>query len=551
MLRLHPSFVDYSLLVLYFVVVLGIGIFARRAVGTSADFLLAGRSLPAWVTGLAFVSANLGATEIIGMAANGAQYGVATVHYYWIGAVPAMVFLGIVMMPFYYRSKVRSVPEFLRRRYNDGSHVLNAGIFALAAVLIAGVNLYALSIVLQALLGLPLIWGVVLSAAVVLLYVGAGGLSSAIYGEVLQFFIIIAALLPLAIAALRSEGGWHALTQKVTQTALGPDGTHAWAGTSISPGGNPIGANWIGLVLGLGFVLSFGYWTTNFAEVQRAFSAKNISAARRTPLIAAYPKLFIPFIVVIPGLVAAVTQGLVPNEKGKPVWNDAIPALMGKLLPSGLLGLAITGLFASFMAGVAANVSSLNTVVTYDLVQAYWKKDRDDSFYLGVGRIVTVLGIVLSIFTALIASQFNNIMIYLQDLFSIFNAPIFATFIVGMFWRRTNARGGFWGLLCGVLAGALTFLLYQTGALPNGKSLAATFIQAGVAFVVDLVVSIVLSLTGPAPERDHIEGLVYGTEHAEGGLGVEDAGDRAWFRKPITLGVGALAIALVLNVVFA
>jgi SSS family solute:Na+ symporter len=551
MLRLHPSFVDYALLALYFVVVLGIGIFARRAVGTSADFLLAGRSLPAWVTGLAFVSANLGATEIIGMAANGAQYGVATVHYYWIGAVPAMVFLGIVMMPFYYRSKVRSVPEFLRRRYNDGSHVLNAGIFALAAILIAGVNLYALSIVLQALLGLPLIWGVVLSAAVVLLYVGAGGLSSAIYGEVLQFFIIIAALVPLAIAALRSQGGWHALTQKVTQTALGPDGTHAWAGTSVSPGGNPIGANWIGLVLGLGFVLSFGYWTTNFAEVQRAFSAKNISAARRTPLIAAYPKLFIPFIVVIPGLVAAVTQGLVPNEKGKPVWNDAIPALMGKLLPSGLLGLAITGLFASFMAGVAANVSSLNTVVTYDLVQAYWKKDRDDSFYLRVGRIVTVVGIVLSIFTALIASQFNNIMIYLQDLFSIFNAPIFATFIVGMFWRRTNARGGFWGLLCGVLAGAATFLLYQTGALPNGKSLAATFIQAGVAFVVDLVVSIVLSLTGPAPERDHIEGLVYGTEHAEGGLGVEDAGDRAWFRKPITLGVGALAIALVLNVVFA
>jgi SSS family solute:Na+ symporter len=551
MLRLHPSFIDYSLLALYFVVVLGIGVFARRAVGTSADFLLAGRSLPAWVTGLAFVSANLGATEIIGMAANGAQFGVATVHYYWIGAVPAMVFLGIVMMPFYYRSKVRSVPEFLQRRYGDGSHVLNAGIFALAAVLIAGVNLYALSIVLQALLGLPLIWGVVLSAVVVLLYVGAGGLSSAIYGEVLQFFIIIAALLPLAIAALHAEGGWHALTQKVTQSALGPDGTHAWTGTSISPGGNPIGANWIGLVLGLGFVLSFGYWTTNFAEVQRAFSAKNISAARRTPLIAAYPKLFIPFIVVIPGLVAAVTQGLVPNENGKPVWNDAIPALMGKLLPSGLLGLAITGLFASFMAGVAANVSSLNTVVTYDLVQAYWKRDRDDSFYLRVGRVVTVVGIVASIFTALLASQFNNIMIYLQDLFSIFNAPIFATFIVGMFWRRTNARGGFWGLLCGVLAGAFTFLLYQTGALPNGKGLAATFIQAGVAFTVDIVVSVVLSLRGRQPARDQIDGLVYGTQHAEGGEGVVDAGDKAWFRKPVTLGVGALAIALVLNFVFA
>ncbi len=554
MLRLHPSLIDYLLLAMYFVVVLGIGVFARRAVGTSADFLLAGRSLPAWVTGLAFVSANLGATEIIGMAANGAKYGVATVHYYWIGAVPAMVFLGIVMMPFYYRSKVRSVPEFLRRRYSDSSHVLNSAIFALAAVLIAGVNLYALAIVLQALLGLPLFLGVILSALVVLVYVGAGGLSSAIYGEVLQFFIIIAALVPLMFVAVRSVGGFSGLGAKVTQSALHNQGLHAWAGTGIGSDGGPLGSNFIGIVLGLGFVLSFGYWTTNFAEVQRAFSAKNLSAARRTPLIAAYPKVLIPAIVVIPGLVALVSLpdfGKAKTASEGLTFNDAIPALMGKLLPSGLLGLAITGLFASFMAGVAANVSSLNTVVTYDLVQAYWKKDREDKFYLRVGRLVTVVGIVISVFTALLASTFSNIMEYLQALFGIFNAPIFATFILGMFWKRGNARGGFWGLLAGVLAGMTTYLLFFTHRMHAGSPLAETFVEASAAFFVDLLVTVVLSLTGPKPAREQLDGLVFGTTHADDDEGTVDEGDNAWYRKPITLGIGALVIAAILNVIFA
>ncbi|MCU1676208.1 MAG: sodium:solute symporter [Frankiales bacterium] len=553
-LRLHPSLVDYLLLAMYFVVVLGIGVFARRAVGTSADFLLAGRSLPAWVTGLAFVSANLGATEIIGMAANGAKYGVATVHYYWIGAIPAMVFLGIVMMPFYYRSGVRSVPEFLRRRYSDSAHVLNSLIFAVAAVLIAGVNLYALAIVLNALLGLPLFLGVVLSAAVVLVYVGAGGLSSAIYGEVLQFFIIIAALVPLMVVAVKSVGGFSGLADKVTASALKNEGLHAWAGTGIGGDGGTLGSNFIGIVLGLGFVLSFGYWTTNFAEVQRAFSARNLSAARRTPLIAAYPKVLIPAIVVIPGLVALVSLpdfGKAKTAAEGLTYNDAIPALIGKLLPSGLLGLAITGLFASFMAGVAANVSSLNTVVTYDLVQAYWRKDRDDRYYLRIGRVVTVVGIVISVFTALLASTFNNIMEYLQALFGIFNAPIFATFILGMFWKRTNARGGFWGLLAGVIAGLTTYILFKTGTLHAGSDLAATFVEATAAFFVDLAVTVTLSLTGPKPAQEQLDGLVYGTTHPDDDEGVVDAGDSAWYRKPLSLGIGALVIAAILNVVFA
>ncbi len=321
-------------------------------------------------------------------------------------------------------------------------------------MLIAGVNLYALAIVLNALLGLPQIWGIVLSAAVVLVYIGFGGLGSAIYGEVLQFFVILAGLIPLAIVAVRHVGGYSALTEKVSASALGPEGLHAWQGTGIGSVTNPIGANWISIVLGLGFVLSFGYWTTNFAEIQRALSAKDRSASQRTPLIAAFPKIFIPAITIIPGLVALVAIPNFGNENaGGLEYNDAIPALIGQLLPEGVLGIAITGLFASFMAGVAANVSSLNTVVTYDLLQPYLAKGRSDRYYLTAGRWVTVLGVVIAIFTALLASSFNNIMTYLQSLFGIFNAPIFATFILGMFWKRTTGWGGFSGLFTGVIAG--------------------------------------------------------------------------------------------------
>jgi solute:Na+ symporter, SSS family len=549
-LRLHPGVLDYTFLGIYFVVILGIGFAARRAVGTSADFLLAGRSLPGWVTGLAFVSANLGATEIIGMAANGAQYGVVTVHYYWIGAVPAMVFLGIVMMPFYYRAKVRSVPEYLRLRYNDETHILNSLLFALAAVLIAGVNLYALAIVLRSLLGLNLYAGIVLSAIVVLVYIGAGGLSSAIYGEVLQFFIIIGGLVPLTIVALHKVGGWSGLQDKVKASSLGEPGLHAWRGTGIGSGTNPIGSNWIGIILGLGFVLSFGYWTTNFAEVQRAFSAKDLSAARRTPLIAAYPKLFIPAITIIPGLIALVLLPKFGTSSGLQ-YNDAIPALIGQLLPSGILGLAITGLFASFMAGVAANVSSLNTVVTYDLVQPYLRKDKPDSYYLRVGRTVTAVGVVIAIFTALLASQFNNIMNYLQALFGIFNAPIFATFILGMFWKRTTAKAGFAGLLVGVLSGATIFLLYETSVLTFGSALSATFAEAGVAFGLDAIVTIIVSMTEPAPGPEKINGLVRGAPGSDGKPLPPAPREPIWWRRVGLLGGGALAIGFVLNLLFA
>ncbi|TDC72740.1 Na+/galactose cotransporter [Micromonospora sp. KC606] len=544
-LRLSMNGLDYGILTLYFVTVLGVGFAARRAIRTSVDFFLSGRSLPAWVTGLAFVSANLGALEIIGMAANGAQYGMMTLHYYWIGAVPAMVFLGIVMMPFYYGSRVRSVPEYLRLRFNRPTHLLNAISFAVAQVLIAGVNLYALALIMQALLGWPLWVAIAVGAVIVLAYITVGGLSGAIYNEVLQFFVIIAGLVPITVIGLVKVGGVGGLMDAVRESRLGEAGLHAWQGTGSTE--NPLGAHWFGIVFGLGFVLSFGYWTTNFAEVQRALSAQNMSAARRTPIIAAYPKLLIPAVTIIPGLIAMVTvQGLGASE-GDLVYNNAIPLLMRDLLPNGVLGIAVTGLVASFMAGMAANVSGFNTVFTYDIWQAYVRRDGSDEYYVRVGRLATVGGVLVGIGTAFIAAGFSNIMNYIQALFSLFNAPLFATFIIGMFWKRMSPLAGFWSLLSGTLAALATYLLYKGGVLHFNSDLEESFWGAGIAFAtVAVVAAIVTPLTHPKPD-DELQGLVYG-------MGAVDlkgdvlAGDRVWWRSPVLLGAIALVLAVVLYI---
>jgi SSS family solute:Na+ symporter len=538
-LRLQVNALDFVLLGLYFVTVLGIGFVVRTTVRTSEDFFLSGRSLPAWITGLAFVSANLGATEILGMAANGAQYGAMTVHYYWIGAVPAMVFLGIVMMPFYYRSKVHSVPEFLRRRFNKETHLLNAITFAIAQVLIAGINLYALALVMRALLGWPLPVVIGLAAVFVLAYITLGGLSSAIYNEVLQFFVILAGLIPLAVLALKKVGGPAGLAERIRGSALGTGGLHAWQGTGVGSH-NPMAANWIGIVFGLGFVLSFGYWTTNFAEVQRGLSARNTNAARLTPIVAAYPKLVIPAVTVLPGMVALV---LVPGLGTRYAYNDAIPLLMDALLPSGVLGVALTGLVASFMAGMAANVSGFNTVFTYDIWRAYLDRGRPDAHYVTVGRWVTVAGVLGGVGTAFIAAGFSNIMNYMQSLFSFFNAPLFATFIVGLFWRRMTPWAGFWGLLLGTIAAMTSYVLYKAGVLAFGTDLNASFWGAGTAFVVDVAVSVAVTFqTTPKPEAE-LAGLVHGIGPAEP---FDDslAGDRAWYRSPVLLGLGALIVGV-------
>src|SRR5215213_3571657 len=538
--RLDTNLVDYAIVLTYFAVVLGVGFAAKRYIKSSLDYFLSGRSLPAWITGLAFISANLGATEVLGMAANGAQYGIATVNYYWIGAIPAMVFLGLVMMPFYYGSKVRSVPEYLLQRFNSASHKFNSWTFAIGTILIAGVNLYALALVLKFLLGWPILLGIVVAAVIVAVYISLGGLSSAIYNEVLQFFVILAALIPIVVVGLHAVGGWNGLQDKFTQTKVGEAGLHALKGTSPGDVVNPIGVSWIGIVFGLGFVLAFGYWTTNFAEVQRALSAKNLSAAQRTPLIGAFPKLFLPFVMILPGMIALVTFPKL-GTTDELQFNNSIPLLMNEYLPNGMLGIALTGLMASFMAGVAANVSAFNTVVTTDLVEPYFKPGQPDEWYVNFGRVATVGGIVISIFTALIASTYDNLMNYLQALFSIFNAPLFATFIIGMFWKRMTPAAGLWGLIAGTFTAALTFVLYKAKVIHFGSDLAESMVGASLAFVVDAIVSVAVSLrTQPKPIKE-LQGLVYGMANIDESVKVSNA--------PKFLGAFVLLGATVLTVV--
>jgi SSS family solute:Na+ symporter len=556
-LRLDASFVDYLLVAAYFVVVLMIGAAARRRVSDSLDFFLSGRSLPAWVTGLAFISANLGAVEIVGMSANGAQYGMSTMHYFWIGAVPAMLFLGVVMMPFYYGSKVRSVPEFMRRRFGTGAHLVNALSFAVAQILIAGINLYLLATIVEALLGWPLWLSLIVAAAVVLSYITLGGLSAAIYNEVLQFFVIVAALLPLTLIGLHRVGGVGGLVDSVTDAGRGEELT-SWPATDLSGIGSPV-LSVIGIVFGLGFVLSFGYWTTNFVEVQRAMATKSMSAARSTPIIGAFPKMFVPFIVVIPGIIATILVPEVVQARAESStdfdYNNSILLLIRDTLPNGLLGIALAGLLAAFMAGMAANISAFNTVFSYDLWQQYVKKDRPDSYYLAVGRWATVGATVAAIGTAIIASGYTNLMDYLQTLFGFFNAPLFATFILGMFWKRMTPTAGWMGLVSGTLAAVVVAFLSEDafgtaslGVLPIGGQ-GASFVAASAAFVVDIVVSVVVSqVTAPKPVAQ-LAGLVYSETPKEQRTD-PDAHRLPWYQSPTKLAGIALVMVIVLNVIF-
>ncbi|MGC5027501.1 sodium:solute symporter family protein [Tsukamurella sp. DT100] len=558
-LRLNVGLLDYTLVAIYFVFVLGIGYLARTQVASSLDFFLSGRRLPAWVTGVAFVSANLGAVEIMGMSATGAQIGMSTFHYYWIGAVPAMVFLGIVMMPFYYGSKVRSVPEFMRKRFGTGAHLVNSLSFAVAQVLIAGVNLFLLGTVINVVLGWPHWVSLLVAAAVVLTYTVLGGLSAAIYNEVLQFFVILAALVPLTVIGLIKIGGWSGLKEKVIETrsdkgvtATVSDQLHTWPGQALSGFESPVWSV-VGIVFGLGFVLSFGYWTTNFVEVQRAMASDSMSAARRAPIIGAIPKMFIPFVVVVPGMICAAAIGDMINLKnnGAPdgvTYNDALLLMMRDILPNGLLGVAVAGLIASFMAGMAANVSAFNTVFSYDLWQQYVVKDREDSYYIRVGQVATVIAVFLAIGTATIAAGYSNLMDYLQTLFGFFNAPLFATFLLGMFWKRMTPTAGWVGLVSGTLAAIGVFILQKTGVIDlPGQGMA--FVAASAAFVVDIVVSVLVSaVTKPKPESE-LAGYVYSlTDKAT--LRGEDDASAPWYSRPVPLGAAVLSTTVALGLIF-
>ena len=549
-MKLAPA--DYLILAIYFGFVLGIGWRLRKSVGSSGDFLTSGRSVPVWITSLAFLAANLGAQEVIGMSASGAKYGIMTAHFYWIGAVPAMLFVGIFMMPFYYGSRARSVPEYLKLRFDEKTRGLNAITFAVMTVFSSGISMYALGLLLELVLGWSFTSSVLLSAAIVLVYTFLGGLTSAIYNEVLQFFLIVLGFSPLAIMAVLKAGGWSGI-----QSRLPPVMTHSWQYMS-SASQNPMGVDVFGMVAGLGFVLSFGYWCTDFLVVQRAMAADSMSAARRTPLIAAFPKMMMPFIVIVPGIAAlalakmSVGYALPLKAGGGYDYDQAFTTLMAQFYPSGMLGVGLTALMASFMSGMAGNVTAFNTVWTYDIYQSYIRKGAPDAHYLKVGRITTIVGTGLSIATAYVAQHYNNIMDILQLVFGFVNAPLFATFLLGMFWRRATGHGAFTGLLTGTGVAALTHGLtvaeYKGGWIAPlhqfPSTMAQNFYIAIFAWTSCFLVTILVSLlTTPRPP-EQLQGLVYGLTKVPHDAGV------SWYRKPAPVAVLVIAVLLALNIWF-
>jgi SSS family solute:Na+ symporter len=560
--------IDWAILLAYFVFVLGIGLLLRRYTRTSEDFFLSGRSIPAWMAGLAFLSANLGAQEVIGMAASGAKYGIATSNFYWLGAIPAMVFLALFMMPFYYVTKIRSVPEYLKLRFDEKTRTLNAVSFALMCVVSSGISMYGMGLLLNIMFGWSFEASVSVSALIVLAYVFMGGLTSAIYNEVLQFFLIVFGFAPLVYLAMRDVGGWAGLQSRLHEFALSHGyAADAWTRLNFTSDASatPLGVEWIGLVMGLGFVLSFGYWCTDFLVVQRAMSARSLKAARMAPLIAAFPKIVFPFLVILPGMVAialthkaGVTGFHLPMKPdGTYSYDMVIPLMLFEYFPHGILGLGLTALMASFMSGMAGNVTALNTVWTYDLYSAHIKPGASDAHYLHVGRVATVVGIILSIGAAFVANSFNNIMDLLQLLFAFVNAPLFATFLLGMFWKRTTANGAFFGLLSGTLAAALHHgMALATGAVPGVKGgwllqavhypseMAMNFWTAIYAFSACFVVTGVVSLfTSPKPTSE-LHGLVYSlSERAV-------ATNESWMQRPATWALFVVLAAAILNIAF-
>jgi len=562
--------IDWTIILIYFIFVLGIGWALKKYMKDSSAFLEAGRSLPAWVTGLAFISANLGAIEMIGMAASGAKYGMMTVHFYFIGAIPAMIFLAIFMMPFYYGSKARSVPEYLKLRFDEKTRGFNAFAFAIMTVFSSGISMYALALLATVIMPLQIDWTILglhigefdfylmVSAAIVLVYMVLGGLTSAIYNEVLQFFLIVVGFAPLVFIGLKEIGGWEGIKANIPENMM-----HAWKFTG-SADANPLGVQWFAVIMGLGFVLSFGYWTTNFLVVQRAMAAGSMSAARKTPLIGALPKMFLPALVVIPGMIALALSNMgeldIPLKAGTDVkdFDKVIPIMLMRYMPMGVLGLGITALMASFMSGMAGNVSAFNTVFTFDIYQAYIRPDKSDKHYLKVGRWTTVVGVLVSILTAYVARSFNNVMDFLQLIFAFVNAPLFAAFLLGMFWKRTTGHAAFWGLIGGTISAALHHgFTLPAGGSPGVKGgffglintypseMAQNFWTAIYAFSTALTLTFVITLLTKKLKTDEdLKGLVYSLTPR-----IKDD-SKHWYQKPEVMALFIGAIAIVLSIIF-
>jgi SSS family solute:Na+ symporter len=638
MQAIHLAGIDYLILIAYVAFVIGIGWTLSRYMKTSSDFLTSARSIPTWVTGLAFISANLGALELVGMAASGAKYGISTAHFYWVGAIPAMIFLAVFMMPFYYGSKARSVPEYLKMRFDERVRALNSVAFAVMTIFASGISMDALANLLHSLLGWNYHAALLICSGVVLLYVLIGGLTSAIYTEVLQFFMIVLGFAPVVYLGLKDTGGWSVIKEKLAGVAANPVAlnlkdvptsyssnawTSAWQPVLAGSAHNPMGVDWFAIVFGLGFVLSFGYWCTNFLVVQRAMAAKNMTAARNTPLVAAVPKMFFPILVILPGILAvtlaslpeknyhlpqaqiesanysatitALTQAAAKNEKLDDAvtdlnkaagvsfnkakietllketslpedqlkarlqdavqiqYNNIILSLVTRYCPAGLLGLALTALLASFMSGMAGNVTAFNTVFTYDLYQAYFAKDKSDHHYFIVGKFITIVGIVLSIGAAYFARKFTNAMDVIQLVFSFVSAPLFGTFLLGMFWKRTTGTGAFLGLLFGMLTSALVYGLTvaegKGGWIHNlyefPSSMAQNFWLAAFAFTVCFTLTLVISLATARTKSDaDLKGLVYSLtpKIVDNNIPV--------YQRPAVVGVVLLIVCVILNFIF-
>jgi SSS family solute:Na+ symporter len=552
----HLSLVDTAIVIFYFALVLAIGFYLKRRANTSEDYFMAGREMTAWIAGLSFLSANLGALELMGWAAASYQYGILAAHWYWIGAIPAMLFLGIVMMPFYYISKTHSVPGYLKLRFGESSRTLSAVSFALMTVLMSGINIYSMALVMKVVLGWNINFSIWVSSLTVAVYVTLGGLRSAIFNEVLQFILIWAGALLIPILGLVEAGGWNSLKAQISRNASA-EYTHMWS-TLGSFGNNPMGIHWTGIVFGLGAVISFGYWTTDFLVVQRVLTAKDLRAAKMAPIIGAAFKMFVPFIVILPGLLAIAVLPVKLTGEGVAVasgghsYNEVLPLMLARYCGPGLLGLGITALMAGFMSGMAGNVSAFSTVWTYDIYGALINKKATDKQLVEMGRWSTVVGVLISVGTAYLVMQFLSIMDYVQALFSFFIAPLFGTVILGMLWKRATPAGGFWGLLAGTAAsvGMWAWVKLNPAALAyvalstHARDMAENMYRALWSWVVCVIVTVAVSIvTIPKPDAE-LQGLVYGVTKIPSEARVP------FYQRPI-FWAAVVAVGLVtLNIIF-
>jgi SSS family solute:Na+ symporter len=552
----HLSPVDLIIVIFYFALVLAIGFYLKEQANTSEDFFLAGREMTAWIAGLSFLSANLGALELMGWAAAAYQYGILATHWYWVGAIPAMLFLGIVMMPFYYISKTHSVPGYLKLRFGEPARVLSAVSFAAMTVLMSGINMYSMALVMKVVLGWDIHFSIWISSITVAIYVALGGLRSAIFNEVLQFILIWAGALLIPILGLIEAGGWSGLQARVAQNA-GPAYTHLW-GTLGRFTANPMGIHWTGIVFGLGAVISMGYWTTDFLVVQRVLSAQSLRAAKMAPIIGAGFKMFVPLIVILPGLLGLAVLPVKLIGEGAAVatgghsYNEVLPLMLARYCGPGLLGLGITALIAGFMSGMAGNVSAFATVWTYDIYGALINRKATDQQYVRMGRWCTILGVLISIGTAYLVMQFLSIMDYVQALFSFFIAPLFGTVLLGMLWKRATAAAGFWGLLAGTVSsvGMWAWVKLDHDALryvalsANARDMAENMYRALWSWIVCVLVTVVVSLaTRPKPESELV-GLVYGATE------IPSEGDVSLFHRPIFWAGVVVVVFVILNIIF-